>query len=319
MLKKAIAAVLIIFITAGLFACKKETPPQESPTAPATDSTATARPPAAESLADLGAPDTAFAFTDADFPVLDGSTAAIPLGVALCSFFLGYSQDTALEKYPFAGTAASVENLYSGFSDFLLVYDPPQSTKELRDGIEYMPIGRDGLVFLTHKDNHVQSLTDEQLRGIYEGRITNWKEVGGDDAEIVAYQRNESSGSQTLFLKSFPNIALAESPKEYIAETMGGLIEAVAVYKNEKYAIGFSVYYYAAQMKQDENIKLLQVGGTSPESATIASGAYLYTEEFYAAYMKNTENAGVLALAEWFKTEQAARLMELCGYVPANR
>ncbi|MDR1821725.1 MAG: substrate-binding domain-containing protein [Oscillospiraceae bacterium] len=318
MLKKSIAAALIILMTAGLISCGK-TPPTQTPTPDATPTPVTAQPTAPGSLSSLGAPDTSFSFTRESFPVLDGSTAAIPLGVGLSGFFLGYSQDEALEKYPFAGTAASVENLYSGFSDFLLVYDPPESTKDLRGGIEYLPIGRDGLVFLTHKDNPVKSLTDEQLRGIYEGRITNWSEVGGDDAEIVAYQRNETSGSQAMFLRSFPDIALTEPPKELVSGSMSGLLEAVAIYNNEKYAIGYSVYYYAAEMKKDENIKLLQVDGTAADSGTIASRAYPYTAEFYAAYMKKTDNQAVLALAKWFKTEQATRLLELCGYVPANR
>lgn len=52
-------------------------------------------------------------------------------------------------------------------------------------------IGLDGFVFLINEQNPVKSLTLDQIRGIYTGKITNWKEVGGDDAKIIAYQREK--------------------------------------------------------------------------------------------------------------------------------
>jgi phosphate transport system substrate-binding protein len=320
-MKKLLSLITTTLLLLTLAACGKGDSPAPSAAAPTPTATAAPTdsiPAPAGSLAALGAPDTDFAFTAGNFPVLDGSTAAIPLGCGVAEFFTGAKQEETLEKYPFAGTNDSLENLYSGFSDFLLVYDPPENTKELRAGIEYQPIGRDALVFLTHKDNPVQSLTAEQLKGIYEGKITNWKEVGGDDAEIIAYQRNYTSGSHTMFLKSFPAIDLAPAPADIVIGGMAGLIASVAAYQNDKYAIGYSVYYYADVMRADENIKLLSVGGVAPSNDTISSGAYPFLSDFYAAFMQNTQNPAVTALAKWFKTAQAKSLMQLYGYVPVS-
>lgn len=85
----------------------------------------------------------------------------------------------------------------------LVVYEAPDYVKdELKEAdaqLEQKPIGRDALVFIVNEENPVKSLTRQQLKDIYAGKITNWKEVGGDDLDIVAFQRSEDSGSQTLF------------------------------------------------------------------------------------------------------------------------
>ncbi len=72
--------------------------------------------------------------------------------------------------------------------------------------LEIVPITKEAFVFVINPDNTVDTLTQEQIRKIYTGEIKNWKELGGDDAEIVAYQRDETSGSQNnmkVFMKGY--------------------------------------------------------------------------------------------------------------------
>lgn len=78
-------------------------------------------------------------------------------------------------------------------------------------GVEfsYAPIGREGLVFLVNASNPVESLTVDQVKGIYSGTITNWKEVGSRDEPIVAYQRNKDSGSQSMMVRFMGDTPLA--------------------------------------------------------------------------------------------------------------
>ena len=87
----------------------------------------------------------------------------------------------------------------------LVVYEAPDSVKEELEAanvqLEQKPIGVDALVFIVNEDNPVTDLTQQQLRDIYAGKITNWKDVGGQDLDIVAFQRRSDSGSQTLFQK----------------------------------------------------------------------------------------------------------------------
>ena len=100
-------------------------------------------------------------------------------------------------------------SLYGGnegdSTKLIIAYEAPESVKEeLKadgDPLEQKAIGRDALVFIVNEDNPVQSLTRQQLKDIYAGTITNWKDVGGKDQEIIAFQRRADSGSQTLFQK----------------------------------------------------------------------------------------------------------------------
>ena len=82
-----------------------------------------------------------------------------------------------------------------------------------------------------NEDNPVQSLTRQQLRDIYAGKITNWKDVGGEDADIVAFQRREDSGSQTLFQKLLiQGGELMDAPTELAPAMMGELVDDIAEY-----------------------------------------------------------------------------------------
>jgi len=88
-------------------------------------------------------------------------------------------------------------------TDLLLVYEAPESfySDISAKSLDIVPIGRDGLVFLVNKNNPVDNLTADQLIDIYTGEITDWSQVGGVSGKIAVFQRNEDSGSQTLFRK----------------------------------------------------------------------------------------------------------------------
>ena len=98
-------------------------------------------------------------------------------------------------------------------------------------------------MFIVNEENPVQSLTQQQLRDIYAGRITSWKDVGGADSPIVAFQRGVDSGSQTLFKKLLIDKGdgqLMAAPTELAPADMGGLVDSIAEYNNSANAIGFS-------------------------------------------------------------------------------
>ena len=89
-------------------------------------------------------------------------------------------------------------NNYGDSVKLIIAYEAPESVKEeLKadgDPLDQKAIGRDALVFIVNEDNPVQSLTRQQLKDIYAGTITNWKDVGGKDQEIIAFQRRADSG-----------------------------------------------------------------------------------------------------------------------------
>ena len=146
-----------------------------------------------------------------EFPRLDGSTACIPLMAQLKADVTGMDLLEAQTGITVSTTAYAWESFglwsRSDSDDYgaqlLIVYEAPEYVKEeLAEAdaeLEQKAIGRDALVFIVNESNPVQSLTQQQLRDIYAGRITNWKEVGGADAPIVAFP----SGGWTRAVRPF--------------------------------------------------------------------------------------------------------------------
>lgn len=123
---------------------------------------------------------------------------------AMCAVLLGEGREQVADLVQFSRTTQSYRNLMAGAADLLLAAEPaPEVAQELKQEGEWLltPFATDALVFVVNEDNPVDSLTTEQVRKIYTGQITNWKEVGGEDLDIIPFQRNSEAGSQTLMEK----------------------------------------------------------------------------------------------------------------------
>ena len=259
-----------------------------------------------------------------DYPIVDGSTATLPLSYALMQAATGCTKDVAQAAISHSKTTESFYALVDGSADLLLVYEPSQDAYDYasQNGVKLLvkPIGRDALVFLVNPSNPVQSLTRDQLVDIYTGKAANWKDVGGEDLPIVAYQRIENSGSQVMMEKQvMKGTAMMDAPKELRTDEMDELIDEVASYKDAPSAIGYSVYYYVHNMYSNSNIRLLQVGGTAPDNDTIASGAYPFTQDFYAVIRADAPKDSIQRkLYDWLTTGEGQTLITDAGYVAVS-
>ena len=175
------------------------------------------------------------------FPITDGSTSTTNLDKAVRNAILGGEQTVAHTK-----TYTSFDNLLNGKCQ--LIFTTPLSEAQLQTmehaGFrhEAEPVAGEGFVFVVNKDNPVNTLTIEQIKGIYSGEITNWKEVGGNDAEIIAYQRNADSGSQNYMISFMGATPLMKPVTDQIPASMSGILDVIAGYDNGINAIGYSVY-----------------------------------------------------------------------------
>ena len=262
-------------------------------------------------------------FSPEEFPKLDGSTACIPLMAQMMADTTGIDLETAQSSISVSTTATAWEyfGLYDTDTQMLVVYEAPDSVKEeLQDAnvqLEQKPIGRDALVFIVNEDNPVKSLTQQQLKDIYAGKITNWKEVGGQDLDIVAFQRRADSGSQTLFQKLLiQGGELMDPPTELAPTAMGELVDSLAAYNNSANALGFSVYYYIDQMYSQPGLRLLAVDGVEPSNDTIASEKYPLCNEFYAVIHPDAAaDSPERTLYDWLDTEAGQACIRKSGYV----
>jgi len=323
-MKKLAVCLLALALLAG---CAAKTTGAESVAAPA--SSAAASYSASSALVSSSAPAESpaadeFVFTRENFPVLDGSTSLVPLGQAVAAALLGEGRDEVSDLISFHRTTDSFRYLMRGESDLLLVAEPNQSVLDelAAAGFAYRmdPVALDGLVFMVNADNPVESLTPDQLRGIYTGEITNWSQVGGEDADIVAFQRNETSGSQVLMQKLVMKDAqMAPAPQEMIPGEMDTLMTAVKGYADSANAIGYSVYYYANDMRMADGLKILKVDGIEPTDETIGDGSYPFVNPYFVVIADSTAaDSPTQILHDWLLSDAGQTLLTGEGYVGAG-
>lgn len=259
----------------------------------------------------------------ADFPVTDGSTATLPLAWMLYRLCTGEDQTAAEGAMSFTKTNNAYIRLMDKEADLVIAYEPgPNAMEDPRyKDLELKPIGLDALVFLCNTANPVQSLTTAQLKDIYTGKIQNWKDLGGEDAEIIAFQREENSGSQTLMEKLLmKGTPMMDAPGELRPGEMGELVDSVARYSNTRNALGYSVYYYARNMYQRPNLRFMAADDVDPSPETIREGRYPYVNPFYAAVRKDEpENTKARQLFNWLAGEDGQSLVEAMGYVSMEK
>ena len=259
-----------------------------------------------------------------DYPVVDGSTATLPLSYRLMETATGVSEEAARAAITHNKTTDSFYALVNGEADLLLVYEPSASAWDYakEEGVELLTqaIGYDAPVFLINDKNPVESLTAEQIVDIYAGKITNWAQVGGTDIDIIAYQRVETSGSQVMMkAQVMKDTPMMDAPKELRTDEMGELVDAIASYRNTANSIGYSVFYYIDNMYMQKGIKLLSVDGVAPTNGTIASGEYPWRQPFYCVIRADTPaDAPARRLYDWLATPEGRKLVEDAGYVAAE-
>ncbi len=263
-------------------------------------------------------------FTAYTYPKVDGATAAIPFGKVLIKELAGVSNRKA-NTLTFSTTHDAYVRLIEKKADIIFVAGPSDEELKLAEQnkvkMKQTPIGRDAFIFLVNKDNPVNNLTVKQIQDIYSGKITNWRQVGGEDNDILAYQREKNSGSQTFMEnKVMKGQSLAAAPTEENPDSMGGLIDAVADYKNSKDSIGYSFYYFANEMHKKESVKFLSVEGIECNKENIISKKYPFTAVLYAVTREGeAQDSPVNRMLDWILSEDGTKAIEKGGFVPMTK
>lgn len=264
-------------------------------------------------------------FTEEDYPRVDASLATQPLVDALTENFIG--KEIELD---YTNTHPGYVKLINGEADLIVVTEPSEEelslAKEKGVELEVIPVVKEGFVFYVNGDNPVDSLTLDQIQDIYSGKIKNWKEVGGEDAKIRAFQRPTNSGSQTGMLSLvMKGKKLMEAEKEDMIETMVDIVNLVSDYDNGRNSIGYSYYYYATTMYEDidssvvDGIKFLAVDGVEPSYDTIKDESYPIETAYYIVINKDTEkDSNTRKLVDAMLSDRGQKVAKEAGYVPVK-
>jgi phosphate transport system substrate-binding protein len=166
-------------------------------------------------------------------------------------------------------------------------------------------VAKDGVAFYVHESNPVKSLTVEQLQGIYLGDIENWKQVGGPDARIVVYSRENSSGTY-VFVKDEVLKGGDFTPR---AQTLPGTAAVVNAVAKEKHGIGYGGGAYA------KGVRELQVNGVDPKLETIQSGKYPLSRDLYM-YTRGAPAGEVKEFIDFCLSKAGQEIVSQVGYFP---
>ena len=264
-------------------------------------------------------------FTLENYPKVDASLATQPLTDAFIENFTGILPTE--EELDYTNTHPAYVRLINNEVDLIVVTEPSKEELELAEQagveLEVIPVVKEGFVFYVNEKNLVKNLSLTQIQDIYAGKITNWKEVGGSDAEIRAFQRPENSGSQTgMYSLVMKDKKIMTPPKKDLIQTMAEIINLVSDYDNGENSIGYSYYYYATTMYDDmdkevaDRIKLLAVDGVEPTYETIQNDSYPLKTAYYIVINKNEEEgSSTRKLVEAMLSERGQNVAKEAGYV----
>ena len=237
----------------------------------------------------------------------DGSTSMEKVIGALSESFMAANGGVTVNYNP-TGSGSGITAVQEGTCDIGL------SSRALKDeekaaGLKETVLAYDGIAIIVHPDNPVSDLTLEQIAKLYTGEITNWKDVGGNDAEVVLIGREAASGTRD----GFESITGTKDACQYRQEltSTGDVITAVSQNPD---AIG-----YASLASVKDTVKALNVGGVTPSEATVKDGSYLVQRPFVLVTVEGKAlSPAAQAFFDYALSADAASIISAAGAVAAN-
>ena len=237
----------------------------------------------------------------------DGSTSMEKVIGALSESFMAANGGVTVNYNP-TGSGSGITAVQEGTCDIGL------SSRALKDeekaaGLKETVLAYDGIAIIVHPDNPVSDLTLEQIAKLYTGEITNWKDVGGNDAEVVLIGREAASGTRD----GFESITGTKDACQYRQEltSTGDVITAVSQNPD---AIG-----YASLASVKDTVKALNVGGVTPSEATVKDGSYLVQRPFVLVTVEGKAlSPAAQAFFDYALSADAASIISSAGAVAAN-
>ncbi len=233
-----------------------------------------------------------------------------------------FSLDDYNAKNLCSGTHGAYTNLIEGKTDVIIASrdisrNEKVTAESLGVELETAPLAIDALVFIVNPKNPVKNLTTDQVRKIYTGEITNWKEVGGVDHAITPYIRDADSGSQEKMETLVMN-GLTMIDGTYMPEIIGSqMISPYAQIEYDEYGIGYTPFFYCTAMVRDlMKVNMLSIDGVPPSKESLRGNRYPFASSIYAAVRKS-ENHESMAykLYQFLFTEKGADMIDESGYI----
>ena len=304
-------AVLAMGILAGCGSSTTET------TAAGTAAPATTAETAAEASATAGETKDQAATEAKNAQSADLSGAISMVGSTSMEKFANALSESFMEKYPnvtvtaeFVGSGAGIEAVSNGTADI------GNSSRNLKDeekagGVAENIVAIDGIAVVVDGANTVEDLTKQQLSDIYEGKITNWKDAGGNDAPIIVVGRESGSGTRSAFEELLKLEDMCKYSNEL--DSTGAVMAKVA---STPGAIG-----YVSLDVLDDTVKAVKLEGAEPTEENIKAGSYFLSRPFVMATKGDIseQNDLVKALFDYIYSDEGAEIVKSVGLIAVDK
>jgi phosphate transport system substrate-binding protein len=235
-----------------------------------------------------------------------GSTSVQPVAEKLAEAYMKEHPNVKINVQG-GGSSVGITSVQQGTADI------GTSSKDLKDnesaGLTQYLIGKDGIVVAVNTQNSVSDLTTDQVKSIFSGNTTNWKEVGGSDATINVITREDGSGTR----KAFEEIVMGKETKIQKSAIVQSSTEAVKqAVKQDPNAIG-----YISLANLDDSVKALKIGGVAPSEATVADGTYKVQRPFLFLTKGDAQGA-VKEFIDWVLSPAGQEIVKSEKVVPAK-
>ena len=249
---------------------------------------------------------------------IKGSDTMVIMNARLAEAYMEKNPGTMIQVTG-GGSGVGIAALINGTTDIAASSRPIKTseTDKLKQrfattGYAY-PIARDGLSVYLHASNPVKELTLAQIRGIYMGQITNWSQVGGSNAPIVLYSRENSSGTYTYFRD---NVLMGKdfSPR---AQTLQGTAAVVNAVAKDPNGIGYGGAAYAKGIKFAGVKKDDKSPAYLPTMEYVRSGQYPISRYLYL-YTRVKPSKEMKTFIDWATSDEGQAIVSKVGYFPVK-
>ncbi|MCX6288059.1 MAG: phosphate ABC transporter substrate-binding protein [Bacteroidetes bacterium] len=259
-----------------------------------------------------------FAFMPAPKKItVKGSDTMVILAQKWAEIYMKSNPDVAIQVTG-GGSGTGISALINGSTDICNSSRPLKSSEmdKLKErysslGVE-IPCAKDGITIFLNEGNAVSELSIKQLGAIFSGKIRNWKEVGGPDAEIRLYGRENSSGTYVFFQEKVVKGDYAAN-----CQTLPGTAAVVNAVSKDKNGIGYGGAAYAQGVKHCKVKKDDKSRAFLATAETIAKGEYPITRYLYM-YMRNRPTGDVKKYVDWILSSEGQKVVNEVGYFPVK-
>jgi phosphate transport system substrate-binding protein len=174
-------------------------------------------------------------------------------------------------------------------------------------------VARDGLSIYVNASNPLTEITMDQLKEIFTGKVTSWKDLGGADSKIIVYSRENSSGTYVFFKEH----VLKNADYTARAQTMPGTAAVVNAVAKEKFGIGYGGAAYAKGIKILKVKKDAATPGVAPELANVKDGSYPLSRPLFF-YTRNKPSGDIKGFVDWVLSAEGQDIVTKVGYFPVK-